>query len=154
MWTENFQMYQLSLEKAEEPEIKLPTFVRSWRKQRNSRKASTSASLTTWKPLIVWITANCGKFLKRWEYQTTLLASWDTCMQVKKQQLNQTWKMDWFQNGKGVCQGCISPCLFNLYAEYVMRNGRLDEAQRLQGEISINSDMQVIPSLWQKAKRN
>ena len=74
-------------------------------------------------------------------------------MQVKKQQLNLTRKMDWFQNGKGVCQGCISPCLFNLYAEYVMQNGGLDEAQRLRGEISINSDMQMIPSLWQKAKR-
>ena len=71
------QMYQLGLEKAEEPEIKLPTFVRSWRKQRNSRKASTSASLTTWKPLTVWITANYGKFVKRWEYQTILLVSWE-----------------------------------------------------------------------------
>ena len=62
MWTENLQMYRLGLEKAEEPEIKLPTFARSWRKQGNSRK--TCASLTMLKPLTVWITTNCGKFLE------------------------------------------------------------------------------------------
>ena len=65
---------------------------------------------------------------------------------------------DWFQIGKGLCQGCmLSPCLFNLYAEYIMRNAGLDEAQlesRLLGEISITSDMQRTLSLWQKAKRN
>ena len=60
-------------------------------------------------------------------YQTTLPAFWEICMQVKKQQLE---PMDWFQIGKGVCQGCIlSPWLFNLYAEYLMWNARLDEAQ-------------------------
>ena len=86
-------MFKLDLEKyleenlAEEPEIKLPTFVGSWKKQENSRKTSTSASLTMLKPLTVWITTNCGKFLKKWEYQTTLPASYETCMQVKKQQL-------------------------------------------------------------------
>ena len=101
MWTENFQMYQLSLEKAEEPEIKLPTFVRSWRKQRNSRKASTSASLTTWKPLIVWITANCGKFVKRWEYQTILLVSWETCMQGQEATVRTGHgTADWLKIGK------------------------------------------------------
>ena len=65
---------------------------------------------------------------------------------------------DWFQIGKGVCQGCIlSPCLFNLYAEYIMGNPGLVEAQagiKTAGEISITSDMQVIPPLWQKVKRN
>ena len=65
---------------------------------------------------------------------------------------------DWFQIGKGVRQGCIlSPCLFNLYAEYIMRNTGLEEAQagiRLQGEISVTSDMQTTPLLWQKVKRN
>ena len=64
---------------------------------------------------------------------------------------------DWFQIGKGVCQGCIlSPCLFNLYAEYIMRNAGLEEAQlesRLPAEISITSDMQMTPPLWQKVKR-
>ena len=63
---------------------------------------------------------------------------------------------DWFQIGRGVCQGCtLSPCLFNLYAEYIMRNAGLEEAQsRLLGEISITSDMQMTPPLWQKVKRN
>ena len=80
-------MFQLDLEKAEEPEIKLPTSSGSSKKQESSRKTSTSVSLTTLKPLTVWITANCGKFLKRWQYQTTFPASLETCMQVKKQQL-------------------------------------------------------------------
>ena len=65
---------------------------------------------------------------------------------------------DWFQIGKGVRQGCIlSPCLFNLYAEYIMRNTGLEEDKlqsRLLGEISITSDMQMTPPLWQKVKRN
>ena len=65
---------------------------------------------------------------------------------------------DWFQIGKGVCQGCIlSPCLFNFYAEYVMRNAGLEEAQagiKIAREISITSDMQMVPPLWQKVKRN
>ena len=80
-------MYKLDLEKAEEPEIKLPTSIRSSKKQESSRKTSTSALLTMPKPLTVWIMTNCGKFLKRWEYQTTWHASWEICMQVKKQQL-------------------------------------------------------------------
>ena len=64
----NFQMFKLDLEKAEEPEIKLPTSAGSLKKQESFRKISTSALLTTPKPLTVWITTNCGKFFKRWEY--------------------------------------------------------------------------------------
>ena len=71
--TKNFQMYKLGFKKAEELEIKLPTLIGSWRKQENSRKKSTSASLTLLQPLIVKITTNCGKFLKRREYQSTYL---------------------------------------------------------------------------------
>ena len=78
---------KLVLEKAEESEIKLPISAVSSKKQESSRKASISALLTTPKPSIVWITVNCGKFFKRWEYQTTWPASWETCMQVRKQQL-------------------------------------------------------------------
>ena len=84
-WTINFQMFKLDLEKAEEPEIKLPTSVVSLKKQENSRKTSTSALLIMQKLLTVWITTNCGKFFKRWEYQTTWPAAWEICMQVRKQ---------------------------------------------------------------------
>ena len=80
-------MFKLVLEKAEEPEIKLPTFARSSKEQESSRKTSISALLTVPKPLTVWMTTNCGKFWKRWEYQTTWPASWETYMQVQKQQL-------------------------------------------------------------------
>ena len=83
----NFQMFKLVLEKEEEPEIKLPIFVASLKKQESSRKASISALMTVPKPLTVWITINCEKFWKRWEYQTTWPASRETCMQVKKQKL-------------------------------------------------------------------
>ena len=86
-WTMNFQMFKLDLEKAEEPEIKLPTSDGSSKKQESSRKTSISALLTMPKPLTVWITINCGQFWKRWEYQTTWPASWEMCMQVRKQQL-------------------------------------------------------------------
>ena len=117
-------MYKLDLDKAEEPEIKLP------RTPGQGDSKNTSASLTTLKPLTVWITTNCGKFLKRWEYQTTWPISWETCMQTKKQQL----ELDMEQLigskiGKWLFQGCIlSPCLFNLYAEYIMQNARLDDS--------------------------
>ena len=75
------QMFKLDLENAEKPEIKMWTTVRSSKKQESSRKTSTSALLT------LWITTICGKFLKRCEYQITLPASWEICMQVKKQEL-------------------------------------------------------------------
>ena len=87
MWTRNFQKFKLGLEKAEEPEIKLPTSGGSLRKQESSRKTSPSALLTMPKPLTVWVTTNCGTFVKRWEYQTTWPASWEIHMQVKKEYL-------------------------------------------------------------------
>ena len=79
-WTINIQMFKLDLEKAEEPEMKLPTSNGSSKKQENSRKTSISALLTMSKPLTVWITINCRKFFKRWEYQTTQPAFWEICM--------------------------------------------------------------------------
>ena len=84
-WTVNFQMFKLVLEKAEEPEIKLPISAGSSKRQESSRKTSISALLTMPKPLTGWITINCGNFWKRWEYQTTWPACWETCMQVRKQ---------------------------------------------------------------------
>ena len=85
--TENFQMFKLDLEKAKESHIKLTTSIGSSKKQESSRKTSTSTLLTVPKPLAVWITTNYGKFFKRWEYQTTLPASWEICTQIKKQKL-------------------------------------------------------------------
>ena len=85
--TVNFQMFKLVLEKAEEPEIKLPTSAGSLKKQESSRKTSTSALLTIPESLTVWIIINCGKFWKRWGCQTTWSTSWETYMQVRKQQL-------------------------------------------------------------------
>ena len=86
-WTMNFQMFKLILEKAEESEIKLPKSAGSRKKKSVPEKTSISALLTMPKPLTVWVTINCGKFWKRWEYQTTWPASWETYMQVRKQQL-------------------------------------------------------------------
>ena len=82
-----FQMFKLDLEKAEEPEIKLPTSIGSSKKQENSRKTTFSALLSMPKLSTVWITTNSGKFFKRWACQTTWTASLEICMQVKKQQL-------------------------------------------------------------------
>ena len=86
MWTENFQMFKIIIEKAEEPEIKLPASSESWKKQESSRKNIYFCFLDYAKAF-VWITINCGKFWKRWEYQTTWPASWEIYMQVKKKQL-------------------------------------------------------------------
>ena len=80
------QMFKLDLEKAEEPEIKISTSVGS-QKKRELQKNIYFWLMITPKPLTVWITTNCGKFFKRWEYQTTSPASWEICMQVKKQLL-------------------------------------------------------------------
>ena len=109
----------------------MPISAASLRKQESSRKISTFALLTMPKLLTVWMTTNCGKFFKRWEYQAPWPASWEICTQVRKQQLELDMeKTDWFQIEKGVRQGCIlSPCLFNFYAEYIMRNAGLDEIQ-------------------------
>ena len=116
-WTKNLQTYKMGLEKAEEPEIKLPTFVGSWRKQGSSSKTSTSASLTTLKPLTVWITTNCRKFFKRWKYQSTLPASWETCTQVQKKQLEPDMeKWTGSKLGKEYIKAVYCLCLFNLNA--------------------------------------
>ena len=129
-WTMNFQMFKLDLEKVEEPEIKLPTSVGSSEKEESSRKTSASALLTTPKPLTEWITTN-WKSLKEMEipdHLTCLLKN--LCADQEATVRTGYGTIDWFQIGKGVCQGCIlSPCLFNFYAEYIMRNAGLDKAQ-------------------------
>ena len=122
-------MFKLDLEKAEEPEIKLPTSAGSW-KNKSSRKTSISALLTMPKPLPAWITIN-WKILKEMgipDHLTCLLRNLYAGQEATVRTGHGT--TDWFQIGKGVRQGCIlSPCLFNLYAEYIMRNAGLEEAQ-------------------------
>ena len=112
------------------PEIKLPTSAGSLKKQESSRKTSISALLTMPKLLTVWITVN-WKILKEMgipDHLTCLLRNLYAGQEVTVRTGHRT--TDWFQIGKGVCQGCmLSMCLFNLYAEYIMRNAGLDEAQ-------------------------
>ena len=96
----NFQMFKLDLEKVEEPKIKFPTSAGSSKKQESSRKTSFSALLTMPKPLTMWITTKCGKFFKRWEYQTTWPASQEICMEVKKQQLQLDMEQTGSKSGK------------------------------------------------------
>ena len=125
----NFQIFKLGLEKAEEPEIKLPTTAGS-KKQESSRKASISALLPMPNPLTVWITTNCGQFFKRWEYQTILPVLRNQYAGQEATVRTGHGTMDWFQIRKGVRRGCIlSPCLFNSHTEYIMKNSRLYEAQ-------------------------
>ena len=158
MWTKNFHMFRLDLEKAEEPETELPLSIGSSKKQESSRKTSTSALLTMPKPLTVWITTNCGKFFKRWEYQTYLTYLLRNLYAGQEATVRSgCGTTDWFQIRKGVHQGYIlSPCLFNLYAEstsWEMLDWKKHKLEsRLPGEISIISDMQMIPPLWQKMK--
>ncbi|KAM7245013.1 hypothetical protein CapIbe_003539 [Capra ibex] len=123
-------MFKLVLEKAEEPEIKLPTSTGSSKKQESSRKTSITALLTMPKPLTVWITIN-WKILKEMgipDHLTCLLRNLYAGQEAAVRTGHGT--TAWFQIGKGVHQGCIlSPCLFNFCAEYIMRNTGLEEAQ-------------------------
>ena len=121
----NFQMLKVVLEKAEEREIKLRTSSGSSKKQESSRKTSISALSNMPKPLTVW------KILKEMgipDHLTCLLRNLYAGQEATFRTGHGT--TDWFQIGKGVRQGCIlSPCLFNLNAEYIMRKAGLEEAQ-------------------------
>ena len=153
----NFQMFKLDLEKAEEPERKLPTSMGSLKKQQSSRKTSISALLT--------MQSLCVDHNKLWkilremgipDHLTCLLRNPYAGQEATVRIEHGTTEL--FQVGKGVHQGCIFlPCLFNLYAEYIMEmlgwmKHKLES--RLPGEASITSDMQMTLSLWQKAKKN
>ena len=152
-------MFELVLEKAEEPETKLPTSTGSWKKQESSRKTSTSAFLTMPKPLTVWITINCGKFWKRWEYQTTWPASWEICMQFRKQQLELD--MEQQSGSKEEKEYIMAVYCHPAYLTYMQstswetlgwKKHKLESG--LPGETSITSDMQMTPPLGHKVKRN
>ena len=139
-------------------DILFSTSIWSYKKQENSRKIFTSASLTMLKPLTVWITINCGKFLERWEYQT-LPASWEICVQVKNQQLEPDMEQ---RTGSKLGKEYIKAVYCHLaYLTYMQSTScklpgwmKHKLESRLPGEISITSDMQMAPPLWQKVKRN
>ena len=130
MRTVNFQMFKLVLEKAEEPEIKLPTSAGSLKKQKSSRRNIYFFFIYYAKALTVWITIN-WKSLKEMripDHLPCLLRNLYAGQEATVRTGHGT--TDWFQIGIGVCQGCIlSPCLFNFYAEYIMRNAGLEKAQ-------------------------
>ena len=159
-------MFKLVLEKAEDPEIKLPTSAESSKKQESSRKTSISALLNMPKPLTVWITIN-WKILKEMgipDHLTCLLRNLYAGQEATVRTGHGT--THWFQIRKGVCQGCIlSPCLFNLYAEYIMRNAALDKAQagikiarrninslRYADDITLMAESEELKSLLMKVK--
>ena len=147
----NFQMFRLVLEKAEEPGIKLPTFTGSSKKQESYRKPSTSALLIM--PLTVWITTN-WKILKEMgipEHLTCLLGNLYAGQEATVRTGHGT--TNWFQIGKGVHQGC----LFNLYAEFIMRNAGLGEGQagiKIARRNINNLRYADNTALWQKEKTN
>ena len=138
-------------------EDQLPASVGSLKKQESSRKTSTSALLNTPKPLTMWITTS-WKILKGMgipDHLTYLLKNLYGGQEATVRTGHGT--TEWFHIGKGVHQGYIlSPCLFNLHAEYIMQNAWLKHKfkSRLPREISITSNMQMTPPLWQKVKRN
>ena len=149
-------MYKLDLRKAEEPEIKLPASIGS---SKNRRVPEFFCFIDYAKAFDCVDHNKLWKILKEMgipDYLTCLLRNLYAGQEVTVRTGH--WTADWFQIGTGVRQGCIlSPCLFNLHAEYIMQNTWLDEAQlksRLLGEISITSDMQMTPPLWQKVKKN
>ena len=150
MWTENFQIYKLNLEKVEEPEINLPTFNGSQKKQENS-KINIYFCFIDYPKAFDYVDYNkLWKILKEMgipDHLTCLLSNLYAGQEATVRPGHGT--TDCFQIGEGVRQGCVlSPFLFNLYTEYIVQNARLDEAQmesRLPGEISVTSDMQMTP---------
>ena len=150
-----FQMFKLDLEKAKEPEIKLPISAGSLIKQESSKKTSISDLLTIPKPLTVWITKKMWKILQEMgipDHLTCLLRNLYAGQEATVRTRCGT--TEWFQIGKGICEGYIlSPCSLNFYAEYIMRNTvwmehRLES--RLLGEIPITSGMEMAPPYGRK----
>ena len=126
----NFKTFKLDLEKAEEPEIKLPTSAGSSKKQESSWKTSTSALLTMPKSLTVWITTNCGKFFKEGNTRPPDLPLEKFLCRSRSNISNWTWNNRLVPSReRSTSRLYIVSCLFNLHAEYIMRNAGLDETQ-------------------------
>ena len=151
-------MFKLVLEKKEEPEIKLPTSAGSSKKQESSRKRSISALLTIPKPLTVWITINCGKFWRRWEYQITWPASWEIRMQVKKQQLELDMEETCSKLGKAYIKAVYCHPAYLTYMQstsWEMLGWRKHKLEsRLPGETSITSVCRWHHPYGRKWRRN
>ena len=107
MWTKNFQMYEMGLEKDGGTRDQITNICWIIGKEREFQKNIYFCFIDYAKALAVWITTNCGKFFKRWKYQTTLLATWENCRQVNKQHSESHGTMDWFIIEKGVHQGSL-----------------------------------------------
>ena len=159
-WTMNFQMFKLYLVKAEEPEIKLSTSTESSKKQEREFQKNVYFCFIDYAKAF-----DCVNDRKLWKIlKEVWILDHLTCLlrnlyAGQEATVRTRYGIDWFQIGKGVCQGCIlSPCLSNLYAEYIMRNNmgwmKHKLESRLLGEIWITSDMQMTPPLWQKVKKN
>ena len=150
-------MYKLDLEETEKSEIKFPTSFGSENKQENSSKNIYFCFIDYTKHLTMWM-KNCGKLLKRREHQTTLTVSCETCLKIKNTGRTVHGTKDWFKIGKGVHQFYImSPVyLTSLQSTSCKMLGWMKHKleSRLLGKISIASDRQMTPSLWQKVKRN
>ena len=158
MWTVSLQMFKVDLEKSEQPEIKLPTYVGSSKSKRVPEKRLL---LLYWLDQSLWL---CGSqqtenFFKRWEYQITWPASWEICMQVKKQQLELDMEQ---QAGSKLGKEYIKAVYCHpVYLTYMQSTSwemlgwmKHKLESRLSGGISGTSDMQMTPPLWQKAKNN
>jgi len=150
-------MFKLGLEKAEETEIKLPTSTGSSKKQDSSRKIIYFCFIDYAKAFDCVDHSKLWKILKVMgipDHLTRLLRNLYAVQEATVRTGHGT--TDWFQIGKGVCQGCLlSPCLFNLYAEYIMRNIGLEEAQagiKIAGR-NINN-LRYADDLWHKVKRS
>ena len=149
--TVNLEMFKLDLEKAEEPEIKLPL-------DHQKSKRIPEKHLLRWLHWSLWLCGSqqTGNFLKRWEYQTTLPASWEICMQVKKQQLELDMEQQiGSKSGKEYVKAvyCQLAYLTYTYNTSWEMPGWMKLESRFPGEISVRSKVQMTPPLWQKVKR-
>ena len=157
MWTKNFQVFKLDLEKAEEPEIKLPTSVGSSKKQESSR-TSTFALLTMIKPLTVWVIPNCGKFLRDGNTRPSYLPPEKSVRRSRSKleldleqqtgsRLGKQYIKLVYCHPASLTYILSTSCKIPSWMKHKLES-------RLPGEISITPDMQMMPPLWQKVKKN
>ena len=160
MWTKNFQMFKLDLDKAEEPKIKCPKSTGSLKKAREFQKNIYFCFIAFTKAF------DCVDNKKKTVENSSRDCNTRPSYLPPVKSVCKSWSHSWTRHGtvgllpnwEQIRQGCIlSPCLFNFYAEYIMRNAELDEAQagiKISRRSIITSDIEMTPPLWQKSKRN